>query len=614
LPYQPPQKGVEVKGTVGEGAFGSTDFEASFTRVDNTLLDTQTAVTDPSTLPLNANTYFYPVVAPQETYTQTTPAGSLKTDTFNAGSGPLSQVFLTAEAVDGTVYVSYYNGATYSSAGVQTGGPAAITVPGFTYNAAYNAIVFSPPLPAGSVVGVTYKSLGSSNNSSFERYMVHARLNQKFKAWAGGEVGVTLTRIFDFSDTQTSGSGATGITLVNASSPDGGDLVSDTVLGLDFQSPLPFNVYGQGSQPVLYGEFADSKFTPDYTTVAAVGDTAAVFGVKFKIQKVELSAQYQSVGTNFFVGAPLGYFGNAPYLFSNYKGNYLPDFFGFGNDVAINQQFDRQFSNIGLVGPYSPSIGTGGTSGNPNLTFGYPIFNMLRATGPQFYSAFAPNSRGEVVTINSPVDVGGFNFTVHGSYSHLQEIQPDSYSGLVSGPAYAPTQPEKYDTYNVGTTFMVPVFGANSTFNLNGQYETLVRNDTRAFQYYPYNPSTGTFDPTAYAAANAVFAGGSLVSFYPNYVNVRHITIGANTSIPLTRNLNLTGSYSTQRYGGSYGTTLTQNISERKDYYTGGLTYNIPNSNSSLSFLARHYQYNDAVVQNFNLSENRQDINFTVRF
>jgi hypothetical protein len=82
----------------------------------------------------------------------------------------------------------------------------------------------------------------------------------------------------------------------------------------------------------------------------------------------------------------------------------------------------------------------------------------------------------------------------------------------------------------------------------------------------------------------------------------------------LTKDVNLTGSYSTQRFGGAYGTTLTQNISERKNYYTGGLTYNIPHTNSSLSFLERHYQYNDAVVQNFNFVQNRQDINFTVRF
>jgi hypothetical protein len=156
--------------------------------------------------------------------------------------------------------------------------------------------------------------------------------------------------------------------------------------------------------------------------------------------------------------------------------------------------------------------------------------------------------------------------------------------------------------------------------NLNGQYETLKRLDMTAQQYYPINPSTGAPDAASFAEAGAVFPTGgtygvgSPVSFYPNYVNVRHITLSANATVPLTRDLNLNGSYSTQRYGGADGTTLTQNISERKDYYTGGLTYNIPKTNSSLSFLARHYSYTDDVVQNFNFGENRQDLNFTVRF
>jgi len=44
------------------------------------------------------------------------------------------------------------------------------------------------------------------------------------------------------------------------------------------------------------------------------------------------------------------------------------------------------------------------------------------------------------------------------------------------------------------------------------------------------------------------------------------------------------------------------------------VTYNIPKSNSSLSFVARHYGYTDDVVPNSNFSQNRQDLNFTVRF
>ena len=93
-----------------------------------------------------------------------------------------------------------------------------------------------------------------------------------------------------------------------------------------------------------------------------------------------------------------------------------------------------------------------------------------------------------------------------------------------------------------------------------------------------------------------------------------NITLSAAASLPLTRDLALGGTYSTQRYGGSDGTTATQNISERKDYYTGSLTYSIPRTNSSISFVARNYRYVDDVVPSFNYNENRQDLNFTVRF
>ncbi len=610
-PYQPYQKGAEVSGTVAEGAFGSTDVQVSFTRMDDVMLDTQTGVTDPNVLPFNANSYLYTIVAPQETFTQSTPAGVLKTDSFNAGSGTLSQVFLTNAAVIGSVYISYFDGASFNASGQQTGGPS-VGLPAFTFNQAYNSVVFPVPLPAGSVVGITYRNISNTNNSTFQRYMAHARLDQKFKGYAGAEVGFSFVRIFDYNDTQTSGSGATGITLVNAAAPDGYGLVSDTVFGLDAQAPLPFNVLGPDSQPVLYAELADSKFTPDYYNVAAVGDTAAVLGLRLKVQKVELSAQYQSVGTNFFVGAPFQYYGNAPSLFAYYKGNYYPDFFGFANDLGINSQFDAQFTRLGLSNP--------NTSVNPNLTYAYPVFNQLKATGPTFFSAFAPNSRGWTVSFNTPARIGDFPLTVRGSFQALQEIQPDGYGSLIGGANITSNTPESYNTYSLGTTFAVPVFRQKATFDISGQYETLQRFDTTAYQYYPFNPTTQTYDPAAFAVANASlpaggpYGSGSLVSYYPNYINMRHTTLAAKATLPLTRDLNFGASYSTQRFGGAYGTTLGQNISERKDYYTGSLTYNIPKSNSSLTFLARHYSYTDAVVPNLNLEENRQDLNFTVRF
>ncbi len=613
FPAQPFQKGAAVKGTIAESAFGTTDFEASFTRLDQTLLNTQTNVVDPSIINLNADAYFTPIVAPQVGFTQTGAAAALRTDTFNAGGGSLAQVFLTQKAVNGSVYVSYYNGATFNSAGVQTGGPT-VTLPVFTYNDTYNDLVFAAPLGAGSVVGITYRGLVTTNNTNFQRYMVHSRLNQKFKGYEGAEIGLNFTRIFDFDDTQTTGSGVNGITLINQAPVTGNGAVSDTVLGLDFQLPLPYLVSGPGSNPVVFGEAASSKYTADFRNVGAVGDTAGLIGLRLKVQKAELAAQFQSVGANFFVGAPFRYFGNPPPLFAFYKLAYLPDFFGFGNNVGINTQFDNQFTNVGFASPR--------TALNPNLTFAFPLYNTLKAQGPEFFSSLAPNSRGFTGSANTPIRLGDLTLTTRFSYQHLEEIRPNSLGSLLYGPAFATNERLKNDTYTLGTAFQVPVFGQKASVNVNGAYETLKRLDGSSFQYYPTNPATQTADGGAVAASGALVSpgggnfgnNGSQVSFHPNYINVRHVTVGANVALPLTKDLVGSASYNTQRFGGAYGTTTNQNISERKDYYTGAVTYNIPKTNSSLSFLARHYGYTDEVVPNLNLSQNRQDLNFTVRF
>jgi hypothetical protein len=604
-PLQPPQKGVMVKGTVAEGLFGSTDFEVSLTRVDQTLLDTQTGVIDPSVLPFNANTYFFPVVPNQAGFTQTSAAGVVRSDTFSAGGAALGQVYLSQAAVNGSVYISSYDGTTFNSSGVQTGGPPN-TAPAFTFNAAYNDVVFSPALGAGSVVTISYRNLSETNNTAPQRYMYHGRFNQKFKVYPGAEIGVTYNRVFDYDDAQVSGSGNTSITNVNASPVTGYGLVSDTVLGIDAQAPLPFTLLGPGTAPTLFGEAADSKYTPDVNNQPAVGDTAVVGGIKLHIAKADVSIQYQSVGADFFSGAPLRYFGNAPQLLVNNKLGYLPDFFGFGNDYGINQQFDGQFTNIGLTSPNVES--------NPNLTFINPIFNPLKATGPQYFSSFAPNTHGLTASATSPVRVGDLNLTVTGSYQHLQEIVPNGGSTSLYGPTYPSSVPLNYTTYTGGVGTALPVFGQKANINLTATYETLKRLDTTPEQYYPINPGTGLPDAGSFAAASALGAAGSTVSYFPNYVNMRHYVYAVKASLPLTRDLVLNGTYSTQRYGGSYDTTATQNISERKDYYTGSLTYNIPKTNSSLTFLARRFNYHDDVLSNYNFGQNRQDINFSVRF
>jgi hypothetical protein len=600
-PYQPTQVGASLSSTWNQGKFGSLDSWGSITRVDQTLLNTQTAATDPTILNSGAVAYLFPIVAPQAGYTAAGSAGALKTDTFNAGSGTLNVVYLTADAVLGSAYVSYYNGTTYNSAGQVTGGPGA-TLPAITQNQAYNSIVFGTPLPAGSVVSITYRAISVTQNTNYQRYMINGRLNEKVKAVPGLEIGTSFNRIFDWDDTQTS----QDLTYINNSSVQGYGLVSDTVFGVDGQLAIPYLVSGPGSNPVIFGEAASSKFTPDYHNVAAVADTAGIAGLKLKIQKIQLSFQYQSVGPNFLDGAPTKYYGNAPQLFSFWKGNYLPGFYGFGNSQAINNQFDSQFTPTTVASPK--------TGQNPNLTFAYPIFNPLVGTGTTYYQAFTPNTQGITLGFNAPVRAGDLTLTTNAQYQNLSELRPNSFGSMVYGPAYQSNTLMKFQVFTAGIGFTVPVYGQNVGLNIAGGYDTLKRPDMTPYQYYPINPTTQTFDANSYILANQAYAGGSQVAFYPNYVNMTHYYYNARATIPVARDLVLIGYYSSQHYYGEYGTTLNQSINERKEFMSGTLQYNIPKTNSAISFVARHQDYVDSYVPTYNFSQNRQDINFTVRF
>jgi len=593
-PEQPFQRGVLASATLN----GRTDVRVAFTRIDDTLLDTNLSLLDPAGT-FGTASYLFPVVPPQAGLTQTTPAGAPTSATFNSGTGVLSQVFLPKKAVNGSVYVSFYNGTTYNNAGLITGGPA-IPAPAFTYDEALNAVVFNPPLPAGSTVTLSFNGLTNTNNTQLQRYQINARINHRLPGNA--EIGFTFNRIFDFDDLQTTGD----LTAIQQAAATGIGLVSDTVFGVDFQLPIPIAALGPGGQLIPFGEAASSKFTADYRNVAAVGDTAGVIGLKLKISKIDASVQYSTVGPNFLDGAPFRYFGNAPALFAFYHLPYQEDFYGLASNLGINQQFDAAFTALGRSST---------TAGNPNLTYSYPVYNPFKGYGPFFFQSFTPNTRAIAATASMPLRVGDVTLATRGSYTHDQELRPNSSAGLQYGQPYTSAVPLQFDEYRVGASTNVPAFGQRATLSASGGYERLYRNDRTPFPYVPFNPATQTFDAAAAAAVSSAFGPGkSPVSFYPNYLNQRRFTWAVSGVAPLTKGVNLSLSYNTQQFGGENGTTLTQNISERKDTSFATLAYAIPGTNSSVSVSARQYHYTDDVLPTSNLTQNRQDVLFTVRF
>ena len=609
-PVQPYEKGFEIGGILG----GLTEFQFAFTRIDQSMINTLTNVADPSGEFAN-NNYFFIVDRPQTSYIQPgapgSAAGAAHTDVFTASAAPIASVYLSRKAQLGTVYISFYDGTSCSAAALTpTGANCGIAGGGWYYIDATNQVVFTTPLPVGTVVGITYVGLTYTNNDQYQRYHFNARINQKIKGLPGAEIGLSVSRIFDFADLSNS----EGTTFVQSApnsnaAGNGFGVVSDTVFGLDAQAPIWFiPLPGDRTQhPVIFAEGAYSKFTPNFYTIPAVTDSAAVVGLRLKLYKATATIQYQAVGANFLDGTPLQYFGPAPSTFQFWRGNFFPQFFGFANNSAINNTFDSAV-NPGCVS-------TACSRNNAALTYIYPVFNPFVASGPQFFSAFAPNTQGFTANVTSPIQIGDTTLNGRLLAQHLQELTPNGFGQLAYGPGFASGTRLKFDKLEGGLQFGLPVFGQRLALNLSGAVEHLSRNDRTAYAYTPFNTLLGGPDPSQAAALNAYLAGGAApVLFYPNYIDEYHTTLAAGATLPVTRDLVFGLAYNSQTYHGSYGTTIGQNIAERKDQYDATLTYNIPKTTSSISALFRNQKYTDNVIPTYNFNQNREDVNFSIRF
>ncbi|MDE2571284.1 MAG: hypothetical protein KGM44_02030, partial [bacterium] len=499
----------------------------------------------------------------------------------------------------GSVYVSQLNGVSCNASGVCANGQKA---PGFVYNAATNGVSFTSPLPPGSQVSLAYNALGTTQNTNWQRYMYGARVVHHVKGYPGFEIGLTFNRVYD-TDGLTAND---GVSVAFNGSPSGLPLVSDEVFGIDTVVPLTF-VRG-ARKPQLFGEFATSKYSANYRSTGVSGDGAGIAGLKLHINALSLTLAYRSVGAGFIDGAPLQFYGPNPAVYNIAGLPYLPGFIGVANNLQLNRQFDRSV-NAAL------GTGTSNTAGNPALTYAYPAFDPFAGSGPYFYQAYVPNTRGVSADLRVPVKVKGTQVNLRLGSQDLAEVKADAFGNPLYGAHYSTSVPERIQSNSAGADVSLPVFGRHVDVSVSGLYEHLTRNDTTTQNYVPFNAQTQTFDPGALAAYQAAAAvGGSGVPFAPNYVDVRHTGFAAGAGIPVSHDLKLDFSYSTQHFGGSYGKTGGENIDERKDLYSGAVTYHIPKTNTSVTVEALHYRYTDNLLPQLNFDQTRQNVYFTVKF
>jgi hypothetical protein len=589
--YRPFPMGVDFQGT----AFNWLDFQAFGARIDPVLINT--GAFGPNT-GVGVNAYLGPYY-PQQT--SNVYGSTPTTDTFPNG-GPsqtiLTNAYLSALAQPGTIFISFLLGP-----GCPTGctftGPGQ-GQPSFSYVQNVNEVIFSQPLPAGSQVSLTYQGYSVSNNTLPQRYDVGGRAVYRVPGIGNGAgtIGLSFNRVFDIPNDNILFTSFPG-------SPNVG-LVSDTVFGLDAVLPLAYAI-GPVQTPAIFAEVSTSKYSGDTQHVPTQSDSAGVIGLKFKIMGGDQTIVFQTVGPNYIDGAPFQYSGQAPAIYSFYNFPYLPAPYGIGNDLALNQQVDQAAAAAGFTGPF--------LSNNTNFPFGsfaFPLFNQFKAQGPYYYSAFTPNTRGASVQLNFPLTIGNVDAKLNIGAQELHEIRPNSLATDIFGPTFASSVKGKYDQFGGGLTLGVPVFDRKATVTLNGLFERLERNDQTPF-VYAADPNLGVaaYNPIASAELTGT---GTQVLFYPNFVNVRHTVGRAQLALPVTAALTANLDYVEQRYTGEALNTLTQSISERKLALTGGVLYNIPNTNASVNLFFNRYEYRDDQAPTYNWVQNKQNLYFSVKF
>lgn len=242
----------------------------------------------------------------------------------------------------------------------------------------------------------------------------------------------------------------------------------------------------------------------------------------------------------------------------------------------------------------------------------------IRTNVPQVrfgaYAPYAPALKAMSANVNIPVRVGDVHFSgiVSGSQtqsSHTDALRAVQLCGTVDEGAACPYLHEsKAQSVVAGTDFTVRTGDRNVNLQISGSVEHLSNGDAQIFPYVPLDPEE-SFDATARGAAGSP---ENAMLQYPGVTALVKHGVDAKVAVPLTQRVTLGLQYDTSHYQGDYG-ALVQGLDARKDTYLGNVTYQLPNS-SAITLSTRLYRYQDGLVQNFNLTQTRTDLNFTVKF
>lgn len=230
------------------------------------------------------------------------------------------------------------------------------------------------------------------------------------------------------------------------------------------------------------------------------------------------------------------------------------------------------------------------------------------------YSPYVPVLQGVHGNVQVPVRIGGVHFSgvVSGDQArtiHADAVRAMQLCGTTDEAAACPyLHDERTQDIAAGTAFNVRAGNTQVNLQLSGSVGRVSNIDAAMYQYTPLDADQQL------DAARAGSPEDTSLLYYPGLTEVVRHGLNARVAVPVSRALTVGLQYDTSHYQGNYGALLAPGLDARKDTYLGNVTYQLPNSSSLLTLSARQFRYQDTFAPNFNLTETRADLSFTVKF
>jgi hypothetical protein len=220
-----------------------------------------------------------------------------------------------------------------------------------------------------------------------------------------------------------------------------------------------------------------------------------------------------------------------------------------------------------------------------------PLASSHAIEPPRFgsYAPYAPTFKAVAGNATVPVRVGPVHF--EGAFHAMQVCGTADEAAACSSLRDTNSQ-----NFTAGTNFNVRTGGSSVNVQLSSSIEHLTNQSAGIFPYVP-------LDPDAQAG----------LSYFGLTDVVKH-GVNAQVDVPVAPRVTIGLQYDRAHYQGDYNTTLLPGFDARKDTYLGNVTYQLPNTSSAITLSARQYRFQDAFAPNFNLTQTRADLNFTVKF